>query len=255
MLVMLVDDMVYVLQYGLPTTASLLAVEVAVLATPKSASLTVPSLLVRRFAPLMSRWMTPCSCRYTSPSRTCAIYTATRFSGNLPNRLMMLCRDPFSQNLGEDKQQCSTHAMACVCVCARRARCHEGLGRLIRSQVDLVSVARACTTEIGTHSRMMHRYSRSFTKPLYFTMLGCCRRDERDACACAAFTNIQVLEQVNFRLYVGQHHTSHDRMRATHHDLAQLRLGDIAECDLLDGDSLASGPVEGACVQDVSDGN
>ena len=35
------------------------------------------------------------------------------------------------------------------------------------------------TDEIGTHSRMMYRYSRSLTKPLYFTMLGCYRKDEQ----------------------------------------------------------------------------
>lgn len=88
-----------ILQYGLPTTASLFEGAVALLATPKSASLTHPSLFVNILAPLISRWMTPCSWRYTRPSRTCDIYTATRFSGNFPNFLHMLCRDPFSQNL------------------------------------------------------------------------------------------------------------------------------------------------------------
>jgi hypothetical protein len=49
------------LQYGLPTTASSLAAPavVVLLATPKSASLTAPSLVVRMLAPLMSRWITP----------------------------------------------------------------------------------------------------------------------------------------------------------------------------------------------------
>ena len=36
-------------------------------ATPKSASLTRPSLVVRMLAPLMSRCTTPCACRYASP--------------------------------------------------------------------------------------------------------------------------------------------------------------------------------------------
>lgn len=57
------------LQYGLPTTLksrSLLSLAVRlilIVATPKSASLTRPSLMVKMLAPLMSRWMTPCSCR------------------------------------------------------------------------------------------------------------------------------------------------------------------------------------------------
>ena len=49
------------IQYGLPTTVLLFScVEMA---TPKSASFTRPSLVTRMLAPLMSRWMTPCSCR------------------------------------------------------------------------------------------------------------------------------------------------------------------------------------------------
>ena len=89
----------HVLQYGLPTTASSVIAPVVVLATPKSANLTHPSLFVKMLAPFMSRWMTPWSCKYTKPSNTCEIYTATKFSGNLPKRLQMLCNDPFSQNL------------------------------------------------------------------------------------------------------------------------------------------------------------
>lgn len=52
------------LQYGLPTTASSRTAPAAVLlATPKSANFTHPSLFVKMFAPLMSRWMTPWSCK------------------------------------------------------------------------------------------------------------------------------------------------------------------------------------------------
>ena len=35
--------------------------------TPKSASLTMPSLVVRMFPPLISLWMTPLLCRYSRP--------------------------------------------------------------------------------------------------------------------------------------------------------------------------------------------
>ena len=54
------------IQYGVPTTLDSLNVDVRV-ATPKSANLTSPCFVVRMFAPLMSRWITPCSCRYKSP--------------------------------------------------------------------------------------------------------------------------------------------------------------------------------------------
>ena len=47
------------LQYGLPTTASSRAAVVVFAATPKSASLTQPSLFVKIFAPLISRCITP----------------------------------------------------------------------------------------------------------------------------------------------------------------------------------------------------
>ena len=50
------------LQYGLPTTAPSVTPPVFA-ATPKSASLTVPSLFVRILAPLISRWITPWSWR------------------------------------------------------------------------------------------------------------------------------------------------------------------------------------------------
>ena len=85
-------------------------------------------------------------------------------------------------------------------------------------------------------------------------MLGCYRKDEWDACARAAFTDIQILEKVDLRLRACQYCTSRARTRTAHHDLAQLRLWNVAERDLLDGDRLAGGPVEGAFVGSVSDG-
>lgn len=48
------------IQYGVPTTwASLSGPARVLVETPKSASLTVPSLVVKMFAPLMSRCITP----------------------------------------------------------------------------------------------------------------------------------------------------------------------------------------------------
>ncbi len=48
------------IQYGVPTTLDSWNVVVLV-ATPKSASFTSPCFVVRMFAPLMSRCITPCS--------------------------------------------------------------------------------------------------------------------------------------------------------------------------------------------------
>ena len=68
-------------QYGVPTTELPTDASVplpsgappsTLVATPKSASLTCPSVEIRMFAPLMSRWITPCSCRKCSPSSTLA---------------------------------------------------------------------------------------------------------------------------------------------------------------------------------------
>ena len=64
------------IQYGVPTTGSLMAVSRVSsirVATPKSASLTIPCLVVRMLAPLMSRCTTPSWCRYASPRSTCAM--------------------------------------------------------------------------------------------------------------------------------------------------------------------------------------
>mmetsp|Transcript_15398 Transcript_15398/g.47888 ORF Transcript_15398/g.47888 Transcript_15398/m.47888 type:complete len:224 (+) Transcript_15398:2211-2882(+) len=74
------------IQYGEPTTeCTFLSPSVSFVATPKSASLAVPSLVTRVLAALMSLCSTPCSCRYTRPSSTCAIYMAARLSGSAPN--------------------------------------------------------------------------------------------------------------------------------------------------------------------------
>lgn len=86
----------------------------------------------------MSRCMTPWSCKYTSPSRICATYTPTSVSGNFPNFLQMLCSEPFSQNLR--------------------------VSVLVGDEIRRVERA---------YSRIMYRYSRVFSKPLYLTMLAC----------------------------------------------------------------------------------
>jgi hypothetical protein len=39
------------------------------------------------------------SCKNASPSRTCAVYKATKGSGMLPNFFTVVARDPFSHNL------------------------------------------------------------------------------------------------------------------------------------------------------------
>jgi hypothetical protein len=57
------------IQYGVPTTLDWSRPDCFV-ATPKSASLTLPSFVVRMLAPLMSLCMTPCSWRYWRPRRT-----------------------------------------------------------------------------------------------------------------------------------------------------------------------------------------
>ena len=54
------------IQYGVPTTGSLMAVSRVSsirVATPKSASLTIPCLVVRMLAPLMSRCTVRCAWR------------------------------------------------------------------------------------------------------------------------------------------------------------------------------------------------
>lgn len=122
------------IQYGVPTTLDSLR-PVVRLATPKSASFTRPSLVVRIFAPLISRCITPCSCRYKRPWRTWDIYRPTRFSGKRPKFFAIECKEPFSQYL--DSQQ----------------------------PVYLLNSM--------TYSRMMLRVSTLFTNPWYFTMLAC----------------------------------------------------------------------------------
>jgi hypothetical protein len=61
---------------------------------PKSASLTRPVLSTRMLAPLMSRWMMPLACRYSSPSRICLVYTRTTDSLNDPNLASSEAIDP-----------------------------------------------------------------------------------------------------------------------------------------------------------------
>ena len=54
------------IQYGVPITVFACVSNPAAsifVATPKSASFTRPSVEIRMFAPLMSRWITPCSWR------------------------------------------------------------------------------------------------------------------------------------------------------------------------------------------------
>ena len=65
------------------------------------------------------------------------MYTATRFSGNFPNRLQIACKDPFSQNLRNQTQ-----------------------GKTLRAWAI-------------THSKMMYKNSRVLKNPLYLTMFGC----------------------------------------------------------------------------------
>ena len=85
------------IQYGVPTT-EFFAVgrESSFLATPKSASLTCPSLVINRLAPLISRWHTPCSCSHSSPMSTWCTYTHTRCSGRAPKCLTSVASEPFS---------------------------------------------------------------------------------------------------------------------------------------------------------------
>lgn len=62
------------IQYGVPTTCASLSGPASVLVeTPKSASLTVPSLVVKMLAPLISLCITPWSWRYCRPWRTCVM--------------------------------------------------------------------------------------------------------------------------------------------------------------------------------------
>eukprot|EP00966_Prymnesium_polylepis_P121570 2809595-Prymnesium_polylepis.1 len=63
------------IQYGVPTTelACVSAPLSSLVATPKLASFTWPPVEIRMLAPLMSRWMTPWSCRKDRPSRICSM--------------------------------------------------------------------------------------------------------------------------------------------------------------------------------------
>lgn len=128
------------IQYGVPTTLDSLN-PVVRLATPKSASLTRPSFVVKMLAPLISRWITPCSCRYKSPCRTWDIYKPTKFSGNRPKFLAMECNEPFSQYLHIQNQP--------------------------------FRITSAIHHHSGTYSKIMFKVSADFTNPWYLTIFGC----------------------------------------------------------------------------------
>mmetsp|Transcript_38940 Transcript_38940/g.121993 ORF Transcript_38940/g.121993 Transcript_38940/m.121993 type:complete len:223 (+) Transcript_38940:2174-2842(+) len=61
---------------------------------PKSASLTAPRSSTRMLDALMSRWMTPCACRKSSPSRVCFVYLDAMVSLSLPKRFSSVRMEP-----------------------------------------------------------------------------------------------------------------------------------------------------------------
>lgn len=61
------------IQYGLPAADMVFCDSYILIATPKSANLTFPCLVINILAPLISRWITPYLCRNSNPTKTCFI--------------------------------------------------------------------------------------------------------------------------------------------------------------------------------------
>lgn len=127
-------------------TASTLTVPavVVLLTTPKSASLTAPSLVIRMLAPLMLLWMRPWLCRYGT--QDC----------QGPERHRQLCYEVFRKLSGLFENVVQWPVLA-----------ESGGNKLVNRQVNR-HMSERCVAPC-----VLQKYSCVFKKPLYSTILGC----------------------------------------------------------------------------------
>ena len=114
-------------------------------ARPKSSTLRRPSVVTKRLAGLMSRWMMPCSCAAARQSSTCSAWLSTSATGSLPRRWMRSPSDsPESSSITRKGAPSSVMSMSRISTAAGwRKRLTACASRSKRRQTSLDLAASA----------------------------------------------------------------------------------------------------------------